>query len=115
MNPLFSLPPLWTTESTETQDILLALRFACAWHAMAWYPVEYDDKLEVAYGLTVRALPEWRHFHARELSAVYGGVPVIYDQRFVGGCVPLVSDIRRHHLDDITPFYPAPLPDLGLG
>ncbi len=115
MNSLYALPPLWATESTETQDIILATRFTCAWHAMAWYPVEFDEKLQVAYGLTVRAVPEWRHFHASELSIAHGGVPVVHDQRFVGGRVPLVPDIRRHHLDDITPFYPSPLPDLGLG
>lgn len=114
MDSLQCLPPLWTTEGTETQDIVLGVRFTCAWHAMAWYPVEYDAKLEVAYGLTVRSVPEWRHFHVRELGVTHGGASVVHDKKFVSGRVPLVADIRRHYLDDITPFHPAPLPDLGL-
>ena len=112
---LQTLPPLWTTEGTETQDIVLRLRFACAWHNLTWHPVEFDAGLQVAYGLTVRMVPEWRHFSVGELTAVYGGVPVLHDGRFVGGRVPLVPSVRRHALDDISQFFPMPVPDLGLG
>jgi hypothetical protein len=114
LTALQSLPPLWETETHETSDIVLRLRFTCPWHGLNWLPVEFDQALGVAYGLTVHMVPEWRHFNVTELTAQFGGQSVIHDKRFFGGRVPVVANIAQYHLDDITTFYPHPLPDLGL-
>lgn len=102
---LAHLPPLWTTESRETEDIFLPVRLSSRWHRLTWYPVERDD--DVLFGLTLWTVPEWRHFRIEELDRPYGGFPVKVDRTHVPQRVPRVPEIAIHRLDDLTPFAPS--------
>lgn len=62
---LDTLPPLWATEARETPELILPLRFTCGWHALSWYPVERNG--DVLFGFTTRVVPEWCHFHIRQV------------------------------------------------
>lgn len=98
------LPPLWTTESLETEDIVLPIRLASRWHRLTWYPVERGG--DVLFGLTLWTVPEWRHFRIDELLHSYAGFPVTVDRAHVPQRVPRVPEIAIHRLDDVTPFAP---------
>lgn len=99
------LPPLWTTETRDTEDLVLPVRLTCRWHRLTWYPVERSG--EVLFGLTVMARPEWRHFHIEELARSHGGFPVTVDRAHVPQRVPRVPEIAMHRFDDLTPFAPS--------
>lgn len=102
---LAHLPPLWSTESRETEDIVLPVRITSRWHRLTYYPVERSD--DVLFGLTLVQRPEWRHFHIHELDRTYGGFPVAVDRTHVPQRVPRVPEIAIHRLDDLTPFVPS--------
>lgn len=109
-----TLPPLWSTESRETTHIDLTFRIRCAWHCLTWYPVEIDSDETTLYGLTTRIVPEWRHFSVSEVMRTYGGHRPRLDRGFVPARVPLVSEVRNFSLDDISPFVPDSVKDLGI-
>mgnify|MGYP001806156575 CR=1 FL=1 len=106
-NTLFlnDLPPLWATESLETDQITLPLRLSCCWHGLTWFPVERSDDL--FFGLTLQTIPAWRHFHISELITRYHGHPVLLDKEHQPALAPEVPEIARSHLLDLSPFYPS--------
>ena len=99
------LLPLWSTEARATEEIVLPLRLACRWHRLTWYPVERTD--DVLFGLTLRTIPEWRHFHLSELTAGYGGHEVRLDPAHVARRSPAVTEVKLHAFDDLTAFIPT--------
>ena len=99
------LLPLWSTEGRATEEIVLPVRMASRWHRLTWYPVERTD--DVLYGLTLRTVPEWRHFHLSELTAAYGGYEVRLDTAHVPRRTPAVAEVRIHVFDDLSPFIPT--------
>ena len=103
---LMLLPKLWATEATETSDLSLPLCLKCKWHNLLWYPVEFDPNRNIIYGLTIKTIPEWRHFYAEELFRQYQKQAVIIDNNHVCIPAPEVPEIARFMLDDITPFIP---------
>ncbi|MBX9803916.1 MAG: hypothetical protein K2Y04_14290 [Caulobacteraceae bacterium] len=96
------LPPLWSTEAKATEEIVLPLRLSCRWHRLVWYPVERTG--DVLFGFTLRMLPEWRHFHASELTARYAGHDVVVDAAHLPRPATATTEVRLHKLDDLTPF-----------
>jgi hypothetical protein len=102
---LSALPPLWTTEAKDTEDLVLPLRFACRWHRLTWYPVEKTG--DVLFGLTLVTTPAWRHFHLRELAVNHGSHPVRMDASHVAQRAPLVPEVALYRLDDLAPFVPS--------
>ena len=99
---LSALPPLWTTEGKDTEDLVLPLRFACRWHRLTWYPVEKTG--DVLFGLTLVTTPAWRHFHLSELAVNHGSHPVRIDGSHVAQRAPLVQEVALNCFDDLTPF-----------
>ncbi|WP_374470247.1 hypothetical protein [Phenylobacterium sp.] len=102
---LAELPPLWTTESRDTDEIVLPVRLSTRWRRLTWYPVEREG--EIVFGLTLVTVPEWRHFHVEEFGRLYGGFPVAKDASHLARRVPRVPEIAMHRLDDLTPFVPS--------
>lgn len=99
------LPPLWSTEAKTTEEIVLPIRLSCRWHRLVWYPVERTD--DVLFGFTLRIVPEWRHFHASELTGRYAGHDVVVDGAHLPRPVTTTTEVRLHKLDDLTPFIPS--------
>ncbi|MGD9637521.1 MAG: hypothetical protein AB7U85_00505 [Alphaproteobacteria bacterium] len=106
------LPKLWATEAIETSDLSLPLCLRCNWHNLLWYPVEFDEQRNIIYGLTVKSIPEWRHFHVEELFKQYQRQPVIINSNHICVSAPEVPEIARFMLDDITPFIPMNVKDI---
>ncbi|WP_019647228.1 hypothetical protein [Novispirillum itersonii] len=107
---LTDLPPLWSTDARETDQLVLPFRLSCRWHQLTWFPVERTD--DVFYGLTLRTIPEWRHFHLRELTARYGGHAVLTDPDHIPAPASEIAGLVHHALLDLSRFHPSdpPLP-----
>lgn len=101
---LSRLPPLWSTEARDTAEIVLPLRFTCRWHRLTWYPVERSG--HTLFGLTLRTVPEWRHFDQSELTGAHHSRSVHLDWTHVARTVPQVPEVRLHDLADLSTFAP---------
>lgn len=81
-----SLPPLYSTEDTPTENKIVRVKFFTPDSNWTWYAVEADDEGSDVrfFGLVDGFEREWGYFMLDELAAVRGplGLPIERDRYF---------------------------------
>ena len=66
------IPPLYSTESVDTKDKVIHVKFFTPWHKWTWYAIEFDPADEVFFGYVQGDYDEWGCFSLKELEEVEG-------------------------------------------
>ncbi len=79
-----NLPPLYSTENKEPQDVKIIAKFFCPWNHWTWYATEYDPETEIFFGFVRGDFDEFGKFSLNEMQSVKGpfGLTIERDLHF---------------------------------
>lgn len=78
------LPKIGATEDKPLEEKMLKWKFFCPWSSWKWYPIEYDPKDGIFFGLVDGDFVEWGEFALSELVDLKGpfGMAIERDKYF---------------------------------